>query len=422
MSVADWLREGVRLTIQLAMALLGWCVIAPIALLMPRQKNLIVVIGRNGGVFTDNTKYFFLQAQAVFPPGSQCVWVTEYRQVLNMLRVHQLPVLAYPSWKGVWLLLRAGSVIVDSFDWYLHMRRFFLCGAEKIQLWHGVGFKRIEADKAKNEASARGWTSVNLIANMRIIMRNVTGRNVRYSLINTTSQFYLKEVFYPAFYSNHFSAFGYPRNDFSFLENVILGADAHFMELAQTWKNCGRRIILITPTFRESRCSPMGLGTEICAILDEWCEMHHAEMVFKFHPWERGQENIRGRHLHLYDPMADLYPLMRFAEAMVTDYSSIYVDFLLLDKPVFFLAPDIEEYIRQDRQFQFDYMAMTPGPKVSSWKDLLAELQAQWLDDTYAAQRQALAKKAFDDLPQSDATPKLLAFMMEKGWLKVVKN
>lgn len=422
MSVVDWLREGGRLAIQLAMALLGWCAIAPIALLMPRRKDWIAVIGRNGGLFTDNTKYFFLQAQAILPIGSQCVWVTEHRQVLSMLHAHKLPVLAYPSWKGAWFLLRAGSIVVDSFDWYLHMRRFFLCGAEKIQLWHGVGFKRIEADKAKNEASARGWISKNLIANLRIIVRNVTGRNVRYSLVNTTSQFYLKEVFCSAFFSDHFSAFGYPRNDFAFLDNVILGADARFMEMAQVWKNFGRRVVLITPTFRESRCSPMGLDANLCGVLDQWCEAHHAELVFKFHPWERGQEDIHGQHLHLYDSMADLYPLMRFADAMVTDYSSIYMDFLILDKPVIFFNPDLDEYIRQDRQLQFDYMAMTPGPKVSSWKDLLAELEVQWRDDTYAAQRQALAKKAFDDLPQSEATPKLLAFMMEQGWLKSVKN
>lgn len=421
MSVVDWLREGGRLAIQLAMALLGWCAIAPIALLMPRRKDWIAVIGRNGGIFTDNTKYFFLQAQAILPIGSQCVWVTEHRQVLSMLHAHKLPVLAYPSWKGAWLLLRAGSVVVDSCDWYLHMRRFFLCGAEKIQLWHGVGFKRIEDDKAKNEASSRGWISAGLIANLRIIMRNVTGRNVRYSLVNTTSQFYLTEVFRPAFSSDYFSAFGYPRNNFDLIDKIILGADAHFMKMVQVWKNFGRRIVLITPTFRESRCNPMRLNAESCTVLERWCEVHHAELVFKFHPCEPGQEYIRGNHLHFYDPMADLYPLIRFADAMVTDYSSIYMDFLILDKPVIFFNPDLDEYIRQDRQLQFDYMAMTPGPKVSSWTDLLAALEAQWRDDTYAAQRQALAKKAFDDLPQSETTPKLLAFMMEKGWLKAKK-
>jgi hypothetical protein len=45
-------------------------------------------------------------------------------------------------------------------------------------------------------------------------------------------------------------------------------------------------------------------------------------------------------------------------------------------------------------------------------------LLAQWRHDTYAAERADLRSKAFDDLPQADAVPKLIALMRHKGWVR----
>lgn len=417
MSGADWLLEGFRLFKQFALALAGWLLIAPLVWLVPRRKDLIVVIGRNDGTFTDNTKYFFLQAQDCLPSGVQCVWLTSHRVEKNRLDSYGLPVFIYPSLQSIWLLMRAGILVVDSFDWYLKMRLFFLGGARKVQLWHGVGFKHIEGSKIAHEASNKSWISGFLIVRMRACLRYFMGRNVCYDLVNTTSHFYKEEVFRPAFSSDNFLAVGYPRNSFMCHEKTLLGADTKIIQQAQNWQRLKRRIVLVVPTFRESRPTPLGLDSAVCGDLDMWCENNQVEFVFKFHPWERGSANISGKHLHLYETHADLYPLMGLADAMVTDYSSIYMDFLLLDKPVLFLVPDMEEYLRLDRQIQFDYAAMTPGPKVKTWSELLLALEQQWAEDTHRLQRQALAVKAFDGLAQEEATPKILQVMKENGWL-----
>lgn len=417
MSGADWLREGLRVFRQSILALGGWLLIAPLVWLVPRRKDLIVVIGRDGGKFADNTKYFFLQAQSSLPSGARCVWLTSSRAEKSRLDSSGLPVVIYPSLQGIWLLVRAGILVVDSFDWYLQMRLFFLCGARKVQLWHGVGFKRIEGSKINHEASNKRWISGSLPARLRSGLRYLMGRNVRYDLVNTTSQFYLEEVFRPAFSSRHFLVVGYPRNTFDCSEQALLGADRRIMQQVENWQRLKRRIALIVPTFRESRSTPMGLDSATCRDLDAWCEKNRVELIFKFHPWERVTADITGKHLHLYETDADLYPLMGFANAMVTDYSSIYMDFLLLDKPVLFLIPDLEDYVRLDRQIQFDYAAMTPGPKVETWPALLNALEQQWADDSYRSQRHALALKAFDGLPQKEATQKLLQVMREKGLL-----
>ena len=52
-------------------------------------------------------------------------------------------------------------------------------------------------------------------------------------------------------------------------------------------------------------------------------------------------------------------------DLLVTDYSSIYLDYILVNKPMLFLPYDIELY-EKERGFIFDYNENTPGKKVNT--------------------------------------------------------
>jgi CDP-glycerol glycerophosphotransferase len=60
-----------------------------------------------------------------------------------------------------------------------------------------------------------------------------------------------------------------------------------------------------------------------------------------------------------YPDIADLYLA---ADVLVTDYSSVFFDFVLTDKPMVFLAPDLEAYRDDNRGFYLDYHDTVPGP------------------------------------------------------------
>lgn len=73
----------------------------------------------------------------------------------------------------------------------------------------------------------------------------------------------------------------------------------------------------------------------------------------------------------------EFYPLLGESDLLITDYSSIYIDYLLLDKPIGFILDDIDRY-KKTRGFIFenveDYM---PGEKIydySEFKRFLAEV------------------------------------------------
>jgi CDP-glycerol glycerophosphotransferase (TagB/SpsB family) len=404
-------------------SLLGWILIAPLAALMPRRRDWIAVIGRADGQFLDNAKYFFLQGAPLLQPGVRMVFLTEREDVVQLLAGTDYEVVRYPSVRSTMLLLRCGVTVIDSSEWFGRMRRFLLVRTRLVQLWHGVGFKRIGLDKWRNQAHASrmlSWPAINLL---RRWMHRLTGRLVRYDIVNTTSVFYRDEVFKGALPSRHYLVCGYPRNTFGTLggtaqDVAARNLDQNIASRVAQWQAEGRRIVLVTPTFRDSRVTPMGLTADVVAMLEAFCEQQRVELVFKFHLLEEAQARIHGQHLHAFDASADLYPLMPASSAMITDYSSIYMDYLLLDKPVLFLVPDLEQYIRDDRQIQFDFEAMTPGPKLASWEKVIGELEAQWQHDTYASRRAHLRQLAFDNQDQHQAVPRLIEFMSSHGWIR----
>lgn len=411
-----------QLPLSVFVGMFGWLLVAPVAALIPKRRDWVAVIGRQDGRFLDNAKYFFLQAGAA-APDLRVVFITERKDVLNLLTDNDHAVLRLPDARAIWYLLRCGTAIVDSAEWWQHLRRFFLIRAKVIQLWHGVGCKRIELDRWRHETGKNQWASQALFFRSRVAAYRFNGRIVHYAAVGTTSRFYRDEVFTPAFLADEFPIIGYPRNDFG---KSLAGAnraiawqnvDESVRARLDAWHRAGKRLVLVAPTFRDSGTAPMRLDDETLTTIDALAEAHDIEFVFKFHPLEKNANCIVGKHFHVCARDSDIYPLFPHAAVLVTDYSSISMDFLLVDKPMLFLIPDDDGYIKNDRQLQFDPRTMMPGPVVNDWPALLYALVAQWEHDKYAKERATLRSKAFDDLPQSEAVPKLIALMRKRGWL-----
>lgn len=396
-------------------ALLAWLVIAPIVFLIPKDKRLIAVIGKDGGDFLDNCKYFYLQSQQHLTDKQKCLFVTNQEEIFKTLQNENLPVINYPSLIGAYFLLRANIVMVDSFEWFKQLRFFLTLGAKKVQLWHGVGFKQIELGR-QNLAHDFSITR-SLLYRVQIYYRNIIGRNVFYHVVNTTSNFYKKEVFESAFSAKYFTTFGYPRNAFDHSKDDMINTDSFIFSQMETWLADDKNIILFVPTFREHRDTPLGLNSENIKLINKWCEAMNSIIIFKFHPWENSISHVKSPFIFQYNSRKDVYPLFPYLDTMISDYSSIYMDFLLLNKPIFFLIPDKQQYLDQDRQIQFNYDEMTPGAKAESWQQLLKVMEQQLDNDQFKTAREQLCLKAFDSNVQNLATRKILDFFRAKQWL-----
>lgn len=66
---------------------------------------------------------------------------------------------------------------------------------------------------------------------------------------------------------------------------------------------------------------------------------------------------------------------MNAFDALISDYSSVYVDYLLLNRPVIFSCPDLEEY-KRDRGFVVDDPStLMPGAIIKTQDELICTLE-----------------------------------------------
>lgn len=95
--------------------------------------------------------------------------------------------------------------------------------------------------------------------------------------------------------------------------------------------------------------------------------------------------NSEGRLINLSDEkVSDINFMLKDADALITDYSGAYFDFLLTEKPIIFAAFDLEDYISSSREMYFDYNDSVSGPIVITWDELFKALSYIWDKPEYA--------------------------------------
>jgi CDP-glycerol glycerophosphotransferase len=381
----------------LLLPLLGWIFIVPFTLLIPRKKQCVIFWGRDRGYFTDNVKYLYLHLWHFERGQVDLYFLTESKAVYDQLKDRNMPVLFFPRFKTFWYLLRAGVIVADSDVWINHFRFHLLFTAYKIQLWHGVGLKTIGLDNPQIKQMLQ-----------HAIMRayfHLKGKLVRYDLLITTGDAFVDRGYVTGLRKKRTEPTGYPRNDVFFGDfkgDEQIGVEAPVFDRVGHFRRDGGRIAVYLPTFRDSGKDAVTNKTLDIASLDRFCQDHHLLMVFKFHSWgmirdgETKEAIDRAQNIVIYNNADDIYPLLPLVDIMISDYSSVYMDFLLLDRPILFLTYDLDEYLKQERDFYFPYDELTPGRKCRDQVELHAGLERCLTgDDGYRTQRQALCRKTF---------------------------
>ena len=369
--------------------IITWGLIIPLVYLFPLKKNLVLFMGKSKGLFFDNVKYIYLYLHRLQQNEIQYYFFTRNKSVYETLKQHHLPVLLHPTLRSIYALVCA-NVIIMCCTW--HKRISFR--AKKIQLWHGIPLKRIgllvpKVAKAHNSS-------------LGSINDAIRGRNYIYNLFVSTSEYFTKNIFSKAMRARNYIESGYPRNDIFFKEQLdeldLLETDIESLQKITEFRNKGFKAILYAPTWDDPMGNAIKSGFLNLERLSAFAKKHKILFVSKFHPMEHcdTEYGLFDNIIH-YHGIKDIQPLLRITDILITDYSSVYMDYLLLDRPVIFFPYNYEKYMNSQSGLIFDYKSVTPGPICYSQDQLQETLKNYSIgqSDEFAEKRKELKKLAF---------------------------
>lgn len=205
---------------------------------------------------------------------------------------------------------------------------------------------------------------------------------------------------------------GLPRNDELFRGGT---------ELETMFPGFKKKVIWM-PTFRKVATYTNGVESEmgipcVSAVqleeLNELLKSLNYLLILKLHPWSAdklsgiGYSNIVNLRDSDINEDVSLYKLLGQTDALITDYSSVYIDYLLINKPICFVYDDLEEY-RETRGFALEpaenYM---PGAKVNNFEGLMNWFNILEAEDEFACKREEL-KKLFFVYPDGNSSKRVL--------------
>lgn len=241
-------------------------------------------------------------------------------------------------------------------------------GRKIINLWHGVAIKRIEhLMPAEKFWSYKAWKRRRLMRVNSRVYDAMVASSATDRLTNALAfDLDLDKVY----------ATGLPRFDYlapGYVFSAYLQADAQRLSASLA----GRRMVLYAPTFREAGASALtNLTPDVLAALKSFLQRYNLVLGIRPHPYDQKALAQICDGQWVLDMSPDIYMepaiVLRAASALVVDYSSIWVDYLLLKRPVIGLMPDFDDYATQERGFIFDLAAIFPGPIFQDWSAVMS--------------------------------------------------
>jgi CDP-glycerol glycerophosphotransferase (TagB/SpsB family) len=382
------LLQGIKYWGQIILLPIYW-----ISYITPRSKKIWLFGSSFGRRFADNPKYLYLFINQYKNKEIRCIWITREKGIVQLLRENHLEVYNIHSLKGIWFSLRSYVYIFDNYSKDIS---FWLSGgAKKINLWHGSGNKKTNYDNKFD----RVRHPRNRWERFVTALRRLSDEKPHHYTLATSPM--MADIFVSAFHTDleHIIQEGYPRNDVLFpneLMTVYTREEEFTLSLISQSKSNRMKIIVYMPTFRKSE----GLFFKVMdlEVFNRFLSEQNLMFFTKLHPKSKLRQEfnrIEYSNIKNIDADVDPYTFLEYTDVLVTDYSSIYSDFLMLNRPSVLFPYDFDEYTMDTRECYFPYDEYMPEIKAYNMKELMQCIELILQEDRYEAGRIALRSRIF---------------------------
>lgn len=386
--------------------------IYPFSFLMPRSRRKYV-FGSYRGSFADNAKYLFIYSVENADKGIRYIWLSTSRATVRKVRSLGLPAYWVLGPRGIWHALTSKYWFFNS---YTSDIMFCLSGgACCINLWHGVGLKRTEFNTVSGPLADR-YSKKN---KYDVFYHPESFRRPDWLLTSTPFQ---TSMFAKAFRlpESRCLELGYPRN-------WILNADekarteyidryepAQTREFIDSIKGKYDKIFVYMPTWRDSQRTVFTQSMDLDR-LNGILAAQNSMLILKPHANVILSDTLGSlSNIVLAYPKSDIYPILPYAHVLITDYSSILYDWLLMEgKDVILYLYDYKEYVRE-RDFYYPFDENVAGCRAETFDELCALIETGQFGIN-PDERERIVEKFWGRTASYNSSQKILDFIKDQA-------
>ena len=374
-------------------------------MLMPKKNNRIAFGSWMGEKYDDNSRYIYeYMLNNNKYDDYEINWITSDRKIYNKLIKEHKPVLYSEDKQTKQFLKKAKYIFYTTNEIDIGKNNIgYIGGSIIVNLWHGIPIKKIMYDDEHSQLNQKKIKNF-----IKRVVRLLPYRKTY--VISTSEQ--VSKIYQHAFRvkPSKIIALGQPRNDIFFNEH----------ENPYEKRFSGKKIILYMPTHRNEGKTKIDINKIMdVSYLNSWCERNGYLFVIKKHFYHRDElpidNTMYNSVIEITSEETDVQELLDAANVLITDYSSCYIDYLLLNRPIIFYNYDIDLYQKNDRGMYFDYDKITPGYKCKDFTEVINYLDCIIKgEDKYKTERDNIRKIFYSNHTQKAVSEDIIDYFIKE--------
>jgi CDP-glycerol glycerophosphotransferase len=329
---------------------------------LPKNKKLVVFESFLGKQYSDNPRAIY-EFMKLHYPDYDMYWSVDKKFAKNFIH-HDIKCINRLSIKWLLVMTRAKYWVVNS-RLPLWIRKSN--NTVYVQTWHGTPLKRLALDM--DEVHMPGTNAADYKKNF------LKDSNKWDYLVSPNA--YSSKIFKRAFdFHKSLIESGYPRNDFLVHSNNDDTIDKLKSKLHLP---LDKKIILYAPTWRDNQFYKKGqykfdLQLDFEKFKNSLGDNYVVLLRLHYLVAEKLDLSEYEHFVYDFSNYEDIRDLYLVSDLLITDYSSVFFDYAILNRPILFYTYDIEEYRDHLRGFYFDFETGAPGPILKTTDEVIASI------------------------------------------------
>lgn len=324
-------------------------------LITPVNQKKIYFDSFGGSQFNDNPRAIYEYVQEHYP-AYDCYWgysEKHYQRFEN----NNLQLVKRGSFKWMITLLSSKYWVSNSrLPGYVYKSK----KNTYIQTWHGTPLKKLVLDM--EQVNIKGTTQDQYI-------KEFLEESSKWDYLISPNS-YSTEIFKRCFdFKKEIIEIGYPRNDFLVTNNN----EANIRSIKKKLNiPAAKKVILYAPTWRDQALfkMPMSIYQMQAALGEEYV------ILTRWHYLVTSRYRGQGHEEFVIDvtDYPDIKDLYLISDILVTDYSSVFFDYAILNRPIIFYCFDYAKYKDELRGFYFNLEKNAPSKITTNTEELIEEI------------------------------------------------